>query len=287
MRRSCTESTRHGQPRSRALAAARLLAAALAILSVAPALALDYDSALARSEAAIGRDVADYALTDSGGRRVRMTDFRGKPLAVSFVYTGCGQICPTTTKFLDQAVRQAARDLGDDAFNVATIGFNLPFDNPAAMDHFAKQQGIARANWKFLSPDSGSVERLTGDFGFAYAANAGGFDHVAQVTIVDPFEAETDLNHQVGRLDGDGWSANVVDDGQGFLLFGPYTTVIPGGLQKATFRLQVDNVIANNDRVVRIEAVDASNGRILCAKRSICESAQSGRAACCNKRRRE
>ena len=186
MRRSCTESTRHGQPRSRALAAARLLAAALAILSVAPALALDYDSALARSEAAIGRDVADYALTDSGGRRVRMTDFRGKPLAVSFVYTGCGQICPTTTKFLDQAVRQAARDLGDDAFNVATIGFNLPFDNPAAMDHFAKQQGIARANWKFLSPDSGSVERLTGDFGFAYAANAGGFDHVAQVTIVDP-----------------------------------------------------------------------------------------------------
>jgi hypothetical protein len=83
-------------------------------------------------------------------------------------------------------VRQAARELGDDAFNVATIGFNLPFDNPAAMDHFAKQQGIDRANWKFLSPDSGSVERLTGDFGFAYAANAGGFDHVAQVTIVDP-----------------------------------------------------------------------------------------------------
>ena len=187
MRRSCTESSRYRPPRFRTLAAARVFAATVGILNgVAPAIALDYDSALARSESAIGRSIADYALTDSSGRRLRMTDFRGKPLAVSFVYTGCGQICPTTTKFLDQAVRQAARDLGEDAFNVATIGFNLPFDNPAAMDHFAKQQGIDRANWKFLSPDSGSVERLTGDFGFAYAASVGGFDHVAQVTIVDP-----------------------------------------------------------------------------------------------------
>jgi protein SCO1/2 len=187
MRRFCTEKSTRRRPWRLRLAALRVLAATLTILGgVAPAIALDYDGALARSEAAVGRSVADYALTDSGGRRVRMTDFRGKPLAVSFVYTGCGQICPTTTKFLDQAVRQAARELGDDAFNVATIGFNLPFDNPAAMDHFAKQQGIDRANWKFLSPDSGSVERLTGDFGFAYAANAGGFDHVAQVTIVDP-----------------------------------------------------------------------------------------------------
>ena len=187
MRRCCTESARHRSPQLRALAFAGVLAATLGIPGgVASTVALDFDSALARSEAAIGRGIADYALTDSSGRRVRMTDFRGKPLAVSFVYTGCGQICPTTTKFLEQAVRHAARELGDDAFNVATIGFNLPFDNPAAMDHFAKQQGIDRANWKFLSPDSGSVERLTGDFGFAYAPTAGGFDHIAQVTIVDP-----------------------------------------------------------------------------------------------------
>jgi protein SCO1/2 len=29
------------------------------------------------------------------------------------------------------------------------------------------------------------VERLTADFGFAYEATAGGFDHVAQLTLVD------------------------------------------------------------------------------------------------------
>jgi protein SCO1/2 len=138
-----------------------------------------------QSQAAIGRIVDDYALTDGDGRRVRIADLRGRPLLVSFIYTGCSQICPTTTKFLDQAVRQAARELGDDAFHVATIGFNLPFDNPAAMRHFAKQQGIDRATWKFLSPDPGSVTALTRDLGFAYDASASGFDHIAQLTLVD------------------------------------------------------------------------------------------------------
>ena len=186
MRRSCTEPRGTPQPPRFVVDVLRAVAAAMFFAAGAQAAALDYDNALAQSQAAIGRQIDDYALTDAEGRRVRISDFRDKPLLVSFVYTGCSQVCPTTTRFLDEAVRQAARDLGDGAFNVATIGFNLPFDNPAAMKQFAKQQGIDRANWKFLSPDSGSVEKLTGDLGFAYAATAGGFDHVAQITVIDP-----------------------------------------------------------------------------------------------------
>ena len=173
MRRCCLEALR------------ALIALAGIGGSIAPAVALDYDAAMKASQAAVGRVVGDYALTDSDGRRVRMADFRGKPLLVSFVYTGCSQACPTTTKFLDQAVRQAATSLGDDAFNVVTIGFNLPFDNPAAMRQFAKQQGIDRAHWRFLSPDPGHALPLTDTFGFAHDASASGFDHIAQLTLVD------------------------------------------------------------------------------------------------------
>ena len=167
-------------------ARAGLIALGLALAcAAAPAAALDYDVAMKQSRAAVGRAPADYAFTATDGRRVRLADFRGKPLVVSFVYTGCGQVCPTATRFLDQAVRQAAQALGSDAFNVATIGFNLPFDNPAAMRDFARHQGVERAHWQFLSPDPGSVDRLTGEFGFAYEASTGGFDHIAQLSLVD------------------------------------------------------------------------------------------------------
>lgn len=164
----------------------RALCVILGVAGVAaPVLALDYDTAMKTSRAAIGRTVGDYKFTASDGGRVRLAEFRGKPLLVSFIYTGCTQVCPTTTRFLDKAAREASRALGDGAFNVVSIGFNLPFDNPPAMRQFAKQQGIDRPWWQFLSPDAGSVERLTADFGFAYEASPGGFDHVAQLTLVD------------------------------------------------------------------------------------------------------
>ncbi|MGC1275367.1 MAG: Calx-beta domain-containing protein [Planctomycetaceae bacterium] len=85
------------------------------------------------------------------------------------------------------------------------------------------------------------------------------------VTIVDPFQAESDdvFDHEIGRLDGDGWSANTALDGQGYLLHGEPKTGIPGGWQTATFRLQVDNTIANNSRIVRIDVYDANSDRIL------------------------
>ena len=153
--------------------------------AAAPAGALDYDAAMKQSQAAIGRTPDDYALTDGDGRRVRLSEFRGKPLLVSFIYTGCSQVCPATTKFLDKAVQQASGELGAGTFNVASIGFNLPFDNPAAMRQFAKQQGIDRAGWRCLSPDAGGVSRLSSDFGCAFDASASGFDHIAQLTLVD------------------------------------------------------------------------------------------------------
>jgi protein SCO1/2 len=116
---------------------------------------------------------------------VRLSELRGKPLVVSFVYTGCFQVCPATTQFLAKAVAEAERTLGPGSFRVATIGFNLPFDNPAAMKDFRRKFGLASPGWLFLSPEAGSLARLTADFGFRYEPTPAGFDHLLQASIVD------------------------------------------------------------------------------------------------------
>lgn len=155
-------------------------------LTTLPALAaFDRDAALRASQAVIGREVGDYALRDTAGRTVRLVQLRGKPLVVSFVYTGCFQVCPTATRFLAQAVKQAERELGAGSFRVATIGFNLPYDTPQAMAEFARKQGVDAPNWLFLSPDAASVEALAAELGFRYERTAAGFDHLLQVSIVD------------------------------------------------------------------------------------------------------
>src|SRR5690606_34557524 len=113
------------------------------------------------SQAAIGSPVGDFELRDASGKTVRLSDYRGAPLLVSFIYTGCFQICPTSTRFLAQAVNVARKALGEDRFHVVSIGFNQPFDDPVAMASFARQVGISDPRWSFLSPAAGDVEALT------------------------------------------------------------------------------------------------------------------------------
>jgi protein SCO1/2 len=147
--------------------------------------ALDPREALRTSQAAISKPIGDYTLVDADGRAVRLAEYRGKPLIVSFIYTGCTQVCPTTTKFLDRAIDEAQRALGQDAFRVITVGFNLPFDTPIAMHDFRKRQGIARPNWEFLAADAPTIAGLARDTGFVWSPTASGFDHLTQATIID------------------------------------------------------------------------------------------------------
>ena len=148
--------------------------------------ALDAGRALEASRAAVGsRPEGAYAFTDTAGRRVTLADFRGKPLVVSFVYTGCSQVCPTTTRFLAKAVRQARAVVGPDTFSVVSIGFDIPSDNPVSMKVFGRRNEIGDPHWTLLTPEPGVPTPLARDFGFTFESAAGGFEHLTQVTILD------------------------------------------------------------------------------------------------------
>jgi protein SCO1/2 len=162
------------------LAAGPLLAQALP-----QGAALDARQALAISQGAVGKTLGDYSLKGADGRPVRLSAFRGRPLVVQFIYTGCFQVCPTATRTLGRAVAQAQRALGTNSFMVVSVGFNLPFDDPTAMREFRRRQGIDAPNWEFLAADAAALDGMARDLGFVWAPTASGFDHVTQLTILD------------------------------------------------------------------------------------------------------
>ncbi len=147
--------------------------------------ALDEKAAFELSQSAIGKVVGDFVLLDRQGRPVELSRYRGKPLLVNFIYTACFQVCPTTTRNLQKAVENTVSVMGADRFNMISIGFNQPFDSPAALRDFARQYGIRLPNWEFLSPAPAIVGELTRNFGFSFVVTAAGFDHINQVTLVD------------------------------------------------------------------------------------------------------
>jgi protein SCO1/2 len=146
---------------------------------------LDEKEALRLSQSMVGQPVGDHVLLDRQGRPIPLSRYRGKPLLVSFIYTGCARVCPTTTRNLQKAVEGTVAVVGPERFNIVTIGFNQPFDSPEAMRAFATQHRLYLPNWEFLSPAPAIVGDVTRNFGFSYVASPAGFDHINQVTMVD------------------------------------------------------------------------------------------------------
>ena len=167
------------------LAAALLQPQALRAQDAPASPGLDQKAALRVSQSVLGSSIGEYTLLDREGRPVRLASYRGKPLLVSFIYTGCFQVCPITTRSLHVTVRALQGRFGGNQFNVISIGFNQPADSPQALKTFAAQHRISQPNWDFLSPPANIVAPLTRDFGFLYQATPAGFDHMLQVSLVD------------------------------------------------------------------------------------------------------
>lgn len=146
----------------------------------------DPDRALQLSQQAIGQTVGDYELIDRYGATVNLrSDYAGRPLVISMIFTSCHHVCPATTKHLAKAVESAREALGTDSFDVVTIGFDVANDSPQAMAAFARRQSVDVENWKFLSASSETITEISNDLGFIFFPTPRGFDHVNQSSVID------------------------------------------------------------------------------------------------------
>jgi protein SCO1/2 len=141
--------------------------------------------ALKTSQAALGSPLPDVVLMDPKRGAVPISQFRGKPLLVTLVYTSCADVCPTLIESLYPAVQEAQSALGTDSFNVITVGFDVRADTPERMRLLARERGVDLPNWRFLAADQANLDALASAVGFAFYSRAGGYDHLAQVSVVD------------------------------------------------------------------------------------------------------
>jgi protein SCO1/2 len=146
---------------------------------------LDPTRAVRVSQEAIGRTVGNHAFTDSHGKPLTLATLRGQPVVLNLIYTSCGFVCPMLTMRLKDVAEIARETLGTDSFRIVTIGFDTRVDTPERMLQYALARRIDDKNWHFVSADSATIEAVTREAGFQYITIAGGYDHLAQLTILD------------------------------------------------------------------------------------------------------
>lgn len=115
-----------------------------------------------------GAEVPDTELVDQQGRTRRVADWRGKTIAVTFVYTRCPlpDFCPR----MDQHFKAVQAALRADASLAAraellSVSFDPDYDTPQIMAAHAQRIGADPATWSYLTGERKAVDRLAGAFG--------------------------------------------------------------------------------------------------------------------------
>ncbi len=134
---------------------------------------------------AVGDAVPDFTLTDQTGRAVRLSQFRGEPVAVTFVYTRCpiATACPMTmTKFAKINAGLAGKKGG----RLLAVTVDPENDTVPVLKEFATKIGADPSRWKFLTGDPAAVARVAETFGVLYYPDRGQIVHSQAVAVVGP-----------------------------------------------------------------------------------------------------
>jgi protein SCO1 len=133
----------------------------------------------------VGDAVPDFALKDQTGATVRLSDLKGEPVAVTFLYTRCpiATACPmTTAKFSKLDAMLAEARLG----HLLTVTVDPEHDTPEVLADYAKKAGADPKRWKFLTGSPEAVARVASSFGVIYYSEHGQIVHSLAVAVVDP-----------------------------------------------------------------------------------------------------
>lgn len=140
-----------------------------------------------RSSDITGADFGrELALTGHDGKPRSLADFRGKLVVLSFGFTHCPDICPTTLADLAAVMKK----LGPDAARVQVLFVSVDpeRDTPEAL---AKYVPAFDASFLGLSGDAAATQRAAKEFRIFYekrpagASGAYSVDHAAQVYVLD------------------------------------------------------------------------------------------------------
>jgi protein SCO1/2 len=128
----------------------------------------------------------DFTLTSQEGVPVSLSDFRGKVVAVTFIFTRCTDTCPVLTPMMSFVQDRLGADFGTRIVFIS-VTVDPEHDDPDVLKQYAETFGADPAGWVFATGDPDSIRDITRRYGvFARKAENGGVDHSFLTSIVDP-----------------------------------------------------------------------------------------------------
>ena len=133
------------------------------------------------------RPLPAAVLEDQDGRTFTLHDYRGKLVAVEFIYTRCATVCRTLGLAFKQVRDLVPPPMLGSEFALLSISFDPARDDAESLKNYGNAYGADGRNWRIARVSSpAELKRLLDAFGIVVIPDGlGGFEHNAAIHLVD------------------------------------------------------------------------------------------------------
>lgn len=153
-----------------------------------------------------GDEVPDFTMTDAQGKPLRLSDLRGRVVALTFIYTRCPlpDFCPRLdAKFAEASGRVPAGKA--DRVRFLSVSFDPEHDTPEVLGRHARARGARPPLWTFAVASHEQLARVARPLGLVYGPGRDEVAHNLVVAVIGP-------DGRLARLEAGaaarGWSAD-------------------------------------------------------------------------------
>jgi protein SCO1/2 len=137
-------------------------------------------------EVIVGKPVPDFVLTDQVGNQIRLSQFQGKVVALTFGYSRCPNpnYCYRLSNNLALMQKQLHAQAGKDLV-LLTIAIDPEHDQGSELAQYAAAFHADPEVWHFLTGPVSEIHRVAGMFGMNFWSNEGLITHTLHTVVLD------------------------------------------------------------------------------------------------------
>lgn len=134
----------------------------------------------------IGQAAPDFSLIDQNRVPVTLSEFNGKVVAITFVYTRCPfpNFCFRLTNNFARLQKRFVREMGKELI-LLTITLDPIHDQPEALAQYGRTWNIDPKGWHLLMGPPAEVQKFCDRFGVAFYPDEGQFIHSLHTLVID------------------------------------------------------------------------------------------------------
>ncbi len=136
-----------------------------------------------------GQPIPDAPFVNQDGKKVSLSAYKGKVIALTFIYTRCPlpDFCIRMSDNFAKIEKSLKKDASlNNKWHLFSVTFDPDFDKPGVLKAYGKTYGADFSDWDFLVTDKVSLQKFADGFDLTYQPDEGGLiAHTLRTILVD------------------------------------------------------------------------------------------------------